>query len=211
MFEEALEFLRSRQKVTLFLTVANVAVFIVLSILGSTTDSMFMLRCGACYTPFVQNGEYWRLLTSVFLHFGLPHLLYNMVCLLALGNMLEEFTGHVRFAAIYLISGIAGNLLTCFVELRRGGGFAVSAGASGAIFGGIGALFWLVLSDRYVSGRVSAQRMILLVVLMVAQGFLEAGTNNIAHVGGLAAGFIVAFLLFPPWKKQTESRRGGFY
>ena len=204
MFEEALEFLRSRQKVTLFLTVANVAVFIVLSILGSTTDSTFMLYHGACYTPFVQNGEYWRLFTSMFLHFGLPHILYNMVCLLALGNMLEEITGHVRFAVIYLISGAAGNLLTCFVELRRGGAFSISAGASGAIFGGIGALFWLVLSDRYVSGRVSVRRMGLLVVLMVAQGFMEAGTNNIAHIGGLAAGFILSVLLFPPRKSKLR-------
>ena len=211
MFEEAISFLRSRQKVTLYLTVVNVAVFIVFSIIGSTTDTVFMLSHGACYTPYVLAGEYWRLVTSMFLHFGLPHLLYNMVCLLSLGDLLEAVTGHVRFAVIYLVSGIAGNLLTVWVEMRRGGSFAVSAGASGAIFGGIGALFWLVLSRRYASGRISVKRMGILVVLMVAQGFMEAGTNNIAHIGGMAAGFLLAVVLFPPRRNKTGNETGGYF
>lgn len=198
MLQEAIGFLRSRQKVTLFIAAVNIAVFIVLSVMGNTQDTIFMLRYGACYTPRILAGDYWRLFTAMFLHFGLPHLLYNMVCLVSLGDLLEKFAGHVRFALIYLISGLAGNLLTLYVEVRRGGSYAVSAGASGAIFGGIGGLMWLVLSGQFVHRRMHARRMGFLVVLMVAQGFLEAGTNNIAHIGGLAAGFLMAAVMFPP-------------
>lgn len=203
MLQEAIGFLRSRQKVTLFLAAANIAVFIVLSIMGNTQDTIFMLRYGACYTPRILAGDYWRLFTAMFLHFGLPHLLYNMVCLVSLGDLLEKFAGHVRFALIYLISGLAGNLLTLYAEVRRGGSYAVSAGASGAIFGGIGSLMWLVISGRLVHRRMHVRRMAILVVLMVAQGFMEAGTNNIAHIGGLAAGFLLAVVMFPPRRKAA--------
>ena len=204
MLREAIEFLRTRQKVTLMLLAANVAVFVVLSVLGDTLDSTFMLAHGACYTPKILEGEYWRLFTSMFLHFGLPHLLHNMVCLLALGDILEKIIGHARFTLIYVGGGLVGNWLSTWMEISRGGNFAVSAGASGAIFAGVGSLLWLVLTHQFENERIRPERMVILAILMTSQGFMEAGTNRIAHVGGLAAGFVLSVLLLWPGRGREK-------
>ena len=93
MLEEMIEFLRSRGKATLALLAANMIVFLVLSVMGSTQSTSFMLQHGACYTPLILEGEYYRLFTGMFLHFGLIHLVYNMICLVALGDLLEKEAG----------------------------------------------------------------------------------------------------------------------
>ncbi len=179
----------------LLLAAANILVFLVLSAMGDTEDGYFMLRHGACYTPAILEGEYYRLFTGMFLHFGIYHIAYNMLCLLLMGNYLEEIVGSVRYAVIYLGAGLAGNLLSMGLELRSGS-FAVSAGASGAIFGVMGALFYVVLRGRGQVGSGTAGRMGMMLVLMVLQGFADTGTDNAAHIGGLAAGFLLAVLLY---------------
>lgn len=196
MLEEMTDFLRTRGKAVLGLAAANILVFIWLSLKGSTLNTSFMLEHGACYTPLILEGEYYRLFTGMFLHFGLVHLLYNMVCLVALGDLLEKEAGTLRFLAIYLLGGVAGNLLSLALDLQGfRGGYAVSAGASGAVFAVIGGVLWIVIRRKGQFGRISLQRMMLTVVLMVLQGFTESGTDNAAHVGGLVAGLVLAALL----------------
>ena len=155
MLNEMTEFFRTRGRVTLFLAAANIIVFIVMSILGSTENASFMLAHGACYTPYILEGEYYRLFTGMFLHFGPIHLLYNMICLLAMGDMLEKEAGWLRYLLIYMLGGLAGNLLSVGTDLYFHRSMAVSAGASGAIFAVIGALLWLVLRINAIfrSGR----------------------------------------------------------
>ncbi len=207
MLKELTDYLKTCQRATLILALANIGVFIWLTVTGSTEDVLFMLHHGACYTPLILEGEYYRLFTGMFLHFGLMHLIYNMLCLFTLGNLLEQEIGTVRFLVVYLAGGLAGNLASMAAELyfhRRQ--FAVSAGASGALFAVTGALFWLVLANR--SGffrrrrrigaglaRIPVRRMGLMVLLMTAQGFMETGTDNAAHIGGLAGGFLIAAVL----------------
>ena len=187
--------IRSRGRVTLALAVINVGVHIVLSILGSTQSAQFMAEHGACYVPWItQRGEYWRLFTSMFMHFGVVHLLYNMLCLVTLGDLLEKVTGPVRYIVIYLLGGLAGNLLSVYVQMRTGN-YAVSAGASGAIFAVIGALLVVVIRRHGRLGQIRLERMLLMTALMIAQGFVEAGTDSMAHVGGAIGGFVLAFLL----------------
>lgn len=196
MLEEMTDFLRTRGKAVLGLAAANILVFIWLSLKGSTLNTSFMLEHGACYTPLILEGEYYRLFTGMFLHFGLIHLLYNMVCLVALGDLLEKEAGTLRFLAIYLLGGVAGNVLSLALDLQGfRGGYAVSAGASGAVFAVIGGVLWIVIRRKGQFGRISLQRMMLTVVLMVLQGFTESGTDNAAHVGGLVAGLVLAALL----------------
>ena len=196
MLEEMIEFLRSRGKATLALLAANVIVFLVLSVMGSTQSTSFMLQHGACYTPLILEGEYYRLFTGMFLHFGLIHLVYNMICLVALGDLLEKEAGSWRYLAVYLLGGLAGNLVSLALDLYGArGAYAVSAGASGAVFAVIGGVLWIVIRRKGQFGRISLQRMMLTVVLMVLQGFTQGGTDNAAHVGGLAAGFVLAALL----------------
>ena len=201
MLEEMIEFLRSRGKATLALLAANMIVFLVLSVMGSTQSTSFMLQHGACYTPLILEGEYYRLFTGMFLHFGLTHLLYNMVCLLSLGDLLETIVGPVRYLVIYLLGGIAGSLLSLFRGLHSEIP-AVSAGASGAIFAVIGALLSIVLRLRNGQSRSMSKRLALMAGLMILQGFMERGTDNAAHIGGFAAGFILGMIL---WRRPRQS------
>lgn len=192
---EIRSFLKSRQPVTLLIVGINIAVFIVLSILGNTEDALFMLNHGAVFVPLVvDGGEYYRIFTSMFLHFGLQHLFYNMLVLIFLGDYLEAALGKIRFLIIYLAGGIAGNLLSIAYELYTRE-FAVSAGASGAIFSVTGALIYLVLRKKDRVPGLSGQRLILMAVLTILQGMTAIGIDNEAHIGGLAAGFLLGWLL----------------
>ena len=102
---------------TVALIVINVAVFLILSAMGDTEDAVFMLNHGGMYEPLiVQEHEYYRLFTSMFLHFGMSHLLNNMVLLGALGWNLELETGKIKFLIIYLVSGLGGNLLSLYYD-----------------------------------------------------------------------------------------------
>lgn len=181
---------------TVSLIIINVAVFLILTFLGDTEDSMFMLRYGAMYEPLVIQGhEYYRLLTCIFLHFGIEHLVNNMVLLGALGWNLEMETGKIRFLVIYFISGIGGNVFSLFWGQMQGN-YAVSAGASGAIYGLMGALVYVVIANRGRLGRLSSRGMLFMVVLSLYFGFTSSGVDNIAHIGGLVCGFLLALILY---------------
>ena len=131
-----------RQNCTILLIAINVIVFFALSFFGMTEDAEYMLEHGAMYVPYMLEGEgYYRLFTSMFLHFGIDHLANNMVMLGAIGWNLEYEIGKIKFLIIYLGSGLAGNILSAFGDLMTGE-YAVSAGASGAVFGIIGALLY---------------------------------------------------------------------
>lgn len=193
--EDIKNFLKSKPVVTIFLVAANVLVYAVLEMLGDTEDVEFMLEHGACYTPYVVGyGKYYLLFTSMFLHFGLEHLFSNMLVLLFLGNTLEEKIGKIRFLLIYLLGGVAGNVISVAVELQRAD-FYVSAGASGAVFALIGGLCWLVVKNKGKLDEISAERMGLLIVLSVFEAFTESGIDGSAHIGGMITGFILCALL----------------
>ena len=200
MLREAEDFLRRAEKANLLMVAVNIIVFIAFSMIGDTESSGFMLSHGACYVPLVREGEYYRLFTAMFLHFGLMHLVYNMICLLSMGDMLEKEIKALRYLIIYLAGGVMGNVVSFFWETYLHD-YAVSAGASGAVFAVIGAVLSIVLRRKGTRNEAMAKRMILMAVLMIAQGFLEAGTNNAAHIGGFATGFLLGLLLCPqrPW------------
>ena len=106
---------------TTVLIVINVAVFLILSMLGDTEDAAFMLQHGAMYEPFITEGqEYYRIFTCMFLHFGITHLMNNMVMLGALGWNLELEIGKLRFIIIYFLSGIGGNILSLIAAISAG-------------------------------------------------------------------------------------------
>lgn len=132
----------------------NILVFIALTMIGRTEDGYFMLQHGAMYEPYIiENQEYYRLFTSLFLHFGISHLLNNMVLLWALGSIFEKEAGKIRFLFCYFISGIGGNLLSLYWNTMHDRQI-VSAGASGAIFGLMGGCFGLYLQTGEGSNAV---------------------------------------------------------
>ena len=174
----------------------NIIVFAVMSIFGNTLDAQYMAEHGAMYPPYVaENGQYWRLFTSMFMHFGLMHILNNMVMLGAVGRIVEIAMGHVRFLIVYIATGICGSVLS-YVVMLHNNDYAVSAGASGAIFGMVGALVWIVIVNRGFYEGISRQQVIFMVILMIYYGVSTSGVDNWDHLGGLAGGFIISIVLY---------------
>lgn len=181
--------------VTIALAAANIVVWFVTVALGASVispSSESLFEHGGNLGAITLDGEEWRLFTSMFLHIGVLHLAMNMAGLIIGGRVIERLFGHLGFAAIYLISGLAGSLATA---LRPG---VVSAGASGAIFGVLGALgaYYVIHRDR-MDPRIAKQSTGLLVVVAynVINGFADTSVDVYAHLGGLGAGFLCGFAM----------------
>lgn len=163
---------------------------------------MFLLEHGAMYVPrVVEDGEYYRLFTSMFLHFGFEHLMNNMVTLVLIGWNLEIEIGKVKFLLIYIVSGLGGNVLSAWYEFRAAD-YAVSAGASGAIFGIIGALLYVALRNRGRIGEISGRGIVFMIIISLYYGFSSGNVDNMAHIGGLITGFLSGVLLY--WKHNGK-------
>lgn len=98
--------------VTVGFVAVNVLVYVILEILGNTENSEFMVRMGAVWPPYVKQGEYWRLFTATFMHFGFEHILNNMLVLICAGPILEKAMGHIKYLCLYLIAGVGGSTLS---------------------------------------------------------------------------------------------------
>lgn len=205
MFEELKNFLKSRKKLNLFLIAVNILVFFIMEF--TKQQNKFYLG-GACYTPYILEGEYYRLFTSMFLHFGIEHLGNNMISLLFLGDYLERMVGTWKYGVIYIVGGLIGNLVSVAVEMHTGR-YALSAGASGAVFAVIGALLYVVLRNRDRLGETFGKKMVFIVMLMLFQGFTSTGVDNSAHVGGLLGGIFLGVLLYHK-KKITRGSKMDF-
>lgn len=192
---ELKDFLKSRGKITMVLAVVNILLFFVMDFVGETGDGIYMMQHGASYVPMIlENHEYYRLFTCMFLHFSIEHLFSNMLTLLFLGDMLEKMIGKGRFILIYFLGGLAGNLLSMAKELLTHE-FAVSAGASGALFAVMGALVFLVIRHRGKIPGISSERLVFMALLTLADGFFSSGVDYMAHLGGMLAGFVLAAVL----------------
>ena len=192
---------------TASLIIINIIVFLVVDFTGGSENTAHMMRCGAAYTPLIlEDGEWYRLVTAIFLHFGINHLLNNMVVLGVLGERLEILMNRFSYVLLYFIAGIGGNLLSMALEMRSGH-YAVSAGASGAVFGLMGAILYILIRNRGTVLDLSMKRMLIMVGLSVYLGFADAGVDNAAHIGGLVCGFLAAVILYHP--KKNVSKQGG--
>ena len=186
---------RKKPVCTIAIIAMNVIVFFGLSFGGMTEDTLYMLNHGAMYIPkVILEGEYYRFVTSMFLHFGFTHLMNNMVTLGIVGNYLEPIVGSVRFVVIYLLSGLGGNIAS-FAHEWFSGDYAVSAGASGAVFGLTGALLCLTILNHGNIAGITKQGMIIMIGVSLYNGFVSVGVDNLAHIGGLIIGYLITLLL----------------
>ena len=193
-----------KEPVTVVLILINILVFLAVEFTGLSQDARHMLNWGAAYTPMiVENGEYYRIFTCMFLHFGIEHLANNMLVLFVLGSRLERVTGSFKFLAVYLIGGIGGNILSLVMELRSGD-YAVSAGASGAVFAVMGAMIYVVLRNKGWLGDLSMRQILVMAAFSLYFGFTSSGVDNAAHLGGLAVGFVLAVILYHPRRKTSK-------
>ncbi len=184
--EDALErILHRKQKSWVMLTIlaVNIAVFLYAEVSGGSADLQNMVRLGAAYTPLIRKGQYYRLFTSMFLHFGPGHLFSNMLALFFLGDFMERYLGKTGFLIVYLGGGLCGNLFSMAMELRSGD-YSVSAGASGAVF----ALMGGILED------LTLRRLIIYIALSLWAGFQTAGIDVNAHLGGLTGGALLSVI-----------------
>lgn len=182
----------------------NAVVFVVLSLLGDTLDGAFMYAHGAMFPYAVLlDHEWYRLLTSAFVHFGFQHLINNLVMLICLGSYLERALGTVKYVIFYLAAAVGSSLISMMYMLHTGD-IAVSGGASGVIFGVIGGLLYLVLRNKGRFEDLTMKRFLLMMALSLYYGFSTTGVDNAAHVGGLICGFLLGILLY---RKEHHVRR----
>ncbi len=187
---------------TIALIVINVVIFFYLSFQGMTEDPVFLLQHGAMYVPYVmEEMEYYRMFSSMFLHFGFEHLTNNMLMLAVIGWNLELEIGKIKFLIIYILSGLGGNVLSSVAEIYFGE-YTVSAGASGAVFGIIGALLYVAIRNRGRIGDISGRGLLFMIALSLYFGFTTEGVDNLAHIGGVLSGFLLSVLLY--WKRNRK-------
>ena len=166
-----------------------------------------VLYNGGAFSIFLirKTNEYYRFLTSVFIHADLNHLLSNMLVLFFLGNCLESKVGHLKYAVLYLISALGGNLLSAIYEdyFRN---MLATVGASGAIFGVIAAVFILVIVKGGRWENITLSRMLLMIAYSLYSGFISENVNNAAHIGGFVAGMIlmIIYCVFSSLQKKKE-------
>jgi membrane associated rhomboid family serine protease len=213
------QLMQGRQPVVTYgLTAINVAVYLVLVLNGGRPDpsSQVLIRFGALVPQRVLDGEWWRLVTVMFLHASIAHIAFNMISLVVVGTIAEKLYGSPRFLAIYLGSGLIGGLASLVHGIMSNDLNTPGVGASGAIFGIVGALLTLrfqrsEIIPEYVRSRISSQ-MVLIVVLNLVLGAATPHVDNSAHLGGLVGGAALSFL-FPltrslePTAPGTELRR----
>ena len=189
-----------KEPVTTILILINIVIFFLVEITGSSENTMHMLECGAAYTPYIlEQGEYYRIFTCMFLHFGMEHLANNMLVLFVLGQRLEPIAGKIKFLLIYLLGGMGGSLLSVYMDIRKQE-YAISAGASGAVFAVMGAMIYVLLRNRGRVADLSAKQILVMAVFSVYLGFAAGGVDNAAHVGGMIFGFVMAVILYHPRK-----------
>lgn len=177
-----------------FISVALVAANAVIFLLCQLPGNMLYDRgCLSAY-EIIAHGEYARIIWSMFLHADVNHLFSNMIILLFMGAMIEKEIGHIPYVVIYLASGIGGNLLSLADKVINND-WAVSLGASGAIFGLDGLLLALVLFSRRKMNNVTPARVVLMICLSLYSGFTGGNVDNLAHIGGLLVGFVLGMIL----------------
>ncbi|WP_317912216.1 rhomboid family intramembrane serine protease [Carnobacterium maltaromaticum] len=179
-----------------FLTIQIVLFLMMTLFFGGSENTYTLILFGAKFNPLIVMGDWWRLITPMFLHIGWLHLAVNSVCVYYIGTHLEKIMGHWRFALIYLLSGVAGNVASfAFSD-------SVSAGASTSIFG----LFatTLMLAETFKGNayyREIAKTFGILIVFNFITGFLSIGDGNVdnaGHAGGLVGGFLIATAISVP-------------
>ncbi len=187
------------------LIVINILIFLIVYTLSGTNLSAYhLLQFGGIYAPLIKAGELWRVITGVFLHAGILHLLINMYSLYLIGTQVETYIGKYKFLIIYLASAISGSLLSCVINPT-----IVSVGASGAIFGLLGSLVYFGYHYRLYLGSVLKNQIIPIIFCNLFLGFLVSGIDNAAHIGGLIGGYLMTMALGVEGKSTKRDRLNG--
>lgn len=177
--------------ITIALVAINIIIYIYCTYAG---EVVYNIGCMDAERVLL-DGEYYRFFTSMFMHGGIDHIFSNMIFLAALGEMLERVIGHVRFAILYLLSGVGGSLFS-IANVVLSGNHYTAIGASGAVFGLIGAMIILVVINNGHYQGISIRRMLFAIAYMVYSGMRSNNVDNAAHIGGLISGVLIMAVMY---------------
>lgn len=200
---------RASATATQALLAANLAVFGLMALNGTNLlepDSQSLIRWGARVNELIEQGQWWRLVTPMFVHVGLLHLAFNMWALKNLGDFVERLFGFWRFLLIYFAAGLIGDAASMWFRPEN-----MAAGASGAIFGIMGALAAFIFRRRQVIPRPILGNIRSTVFSLIGYNlvftWIVPQIDGSAHVGGLIGGFVLGWLVAPAEKESEEPRR----
>ncbi len=203
----AIRIIGRRPWATYLIIFINIAMFVVEWRSGGTMDDPTLLRLGAFDIHAVNGGEYWRLVTANFLHFGLAHIAMNMIALFVLGPFVEYAVGPILFFALYLLSGMGAIATVWLLQLRHVTGTDVLVGASGAIMAMIGATAAILIRGWLgEKARIASYRLRIVVLILVVQVVFDQMTPQVsgaAHLAGAVWGFVLMLLILPVTKKTA--------
>jgi rhomboid protease GluP len=185
--------------VTYIIMAICIILFILMELSGGSTNSQTLLKYGANLDVLVKNGEYYRLFTCIFLHIGIMHLLCNMYSLYIIGREVENLFGKIKYIIIFILSGIFGSIMSLAFTHNT-----ISAGASGAIFGLLGALLYFGMHYRTYLGEAIKRSIIPIIVVNLIIGFFAEGIDLAAHIGGLVGGILLAMMVGVPDKSKAK-------
>lgn len=191
---EKLKIFYQRSKVTFVLLSIMIIYFILMTLNGGTTNTETLLKYGAMAPPFVvEFNEYYRFITSIFIHIGITHILFNGYALYIFGPQIERLMGPKKYLLFFLLTGIGGNLATFAFNY-----VSVSAGASGSLFGLLGAFLYLIHRHKEMitpEGRKSLLSMLGINLLLT---FAVPSISVTAHLGGLIMGYLLSYVFIRP-------------
>lgn len=186
---------------TFLLLLINIALLITGDIQEEIyTDSSLHSKYALAWWLVLDNKEYYRLFTYMFLHSGLAHLFNNSIVLVFVGGAVERILGTWKYLAAYFGCGIVAGLVSIMWNraqfMSASGAYAYSVGASGAIFGIVGVMLWIVIINRGRVENISLRQLLLFAALSIYSGLTTYGIDNAAHIGGLVFGLLSAVILY---------------
>lgn len=182
-----------------------IALNVILYVIPVLTNSYDIIINNFCvYGPLIKAGQYYRIITGAFLHGGILHLAFNCYALYVIGSQLESYLGKVRYLIIYLFSAVTASLFSIIFNSNP------SIGASGAIFGLMGALVYFGYHYRVYLGNVLKSQIIPLILFNLLIGALSTGIDNFAHIGGLIGGLLITSALGIKYKSSTSQMVNGW-
>ena len=182
------QFIRFYPGVSL-LTAVCITLYILTSFPLIPSRDLFTLLSG--FNLYIAEGQYWRLVTPIFIHSGFSHLLFNCFSLIIIGPGLENIVGTFRFTVLFLLSGIFANILTFFAEPLM----YAHVGASGSIYGLFGCFAYIVFFRKDLISPQNSQVVLALIIIGLVMSFFQSSINITGHLGGLITGFALARLL----------------
>ncbi|RII36234.1 rhomboid family intramembrane serine protease [Clostridium chromiireducens] len=190
------------KSLTLILMGINIIVFLLTAFLSGNfidIDSKVLLYFGAKYNILIQQGQFWRLLTCAFLHSGLIHIACNMYSLYIIGPQIQQVYGTYRYFIVYIFSCIAASILSYIMSPN-----SLSVGASGGIFGLIGALLAFAIIERNRINKNYISSLIQIIIINLFIGLSIKNIDNFAHVGGLIGGITAGYITYRTMRKYNE-------